>query len=142
GLLFVLLTVLRESEVRHVHQEALINRLINELTGLRAEVMRLTAALDPQAAPETNFWPISSWQQYVDFVVEMPAEHLTSLAVVNYNGQHLPDRARGAGVETVLTESQMAFQSVFCPRFQDAITVIYGLSEDHGRPKFDDVKNA
>uniref|UniRef100_A0A1I8GW84 Sensor histidine kinase n=1 Tax=Macrostomum lignano TaxID=282301 RepID=A0A1I8GW84_9PLAT len=79
GLLFVLLTVLRESEVRHVHQEALINRLINELTGLRAEVMRLTAALDPQAAPETNFWPISSWQQYVDFVVEMPAEHLTSL---------------------------------------------------------------
>uniref|UniRef100_A0A1I8JHE0 Protein kinase domain-containing protein n=1 Tax=Macrostomum lignano TaxID=282301 RepID=A0A1I8JHE0_9PLAT len=175
GIKFLSLYALRELTMRKNELKALENSLTKQITAMRTEVQSVLRFLEPVGADiptdnsEPSFWPINSWEKYVQFA-SSPNEHISTLksllrsckrdkwsdalmamlneslskemqAVINLIGSDMRSRAVAAGVATNLTDAQLGFQSTLLSHFQKAITFIYGATAEAGRPSEQSVRN-
>uniref|UniRef100_A0A1I8IKT4 Retrovirus-related Pol polyprotein from transposon TNT 1-94 n=1 Tax=Macrostomum lignano TaxID=282301 RepID=A0A1I8IKT4_9PLAT len=175
GIKFLSLYALRELTMRKNELKALENGLTKQITAMRTEVQSVLRFLEPVGADiptdnsEPSFWPINSWEKYVQFASN-PNEHISTLksllrsckrdkwsdalmamlneslskemqAVINLIGSDMRSRAVAAGVATNLADAQLGFQSTLLSHFQKAITFIYGATAEAGRPSEQSVRN-
>uniref|UniRef100_A0A1I8JLH4 Retrovirus-related Pol polyprotein from transposon TNT 1-94 n=1 Tax=Macrostomum lignano TaxID=282301 RepID=A0A1I8JLH4_9PLAT len=175
GIKFLSLYALRELTMRKNELKALENSLTKQITAMRTEVQSVLRFLEPVGADiptdnsEPSFWPINSWEKYVQFASN-PNEHISTLksllrsckrdkwsdalmamlneslskemqAVINLIGSDMRSRAVAAGVATNLADAQLGFQSTLLSHFQKAITFIYGATAEAGRPSEQSVRN-
>uniref|UniRef100_A0A1I8GX37 P66A n=1 Tax=Macrostomum lignano TaxID=282301 RepID=A0A1I8GX37_9PLAT len=152
GIKFLSLYALRELTMRKNELKALENSLTKQITAMRTEVQSVLRFLEPVGADiptdnsEPSFWPINSWEKYVQFA-SSPNEHISTLksllrsckrdkwsdalmamlneslskemqAVINLIGSDMRSRAVAAGVATNLTDAQLGFQSTLLSHFQ------------------------
>uniref|UniRef100_A0A1I8JAJ3 Protein kinase domain-containing protein n=1 Tax=Macrostomum lignano TaxID=282301 RepID=A0A1I8JAJ3_9PLAT len=175
GIKFLSLYALRELTMRKNELKALENGLTKQITAMRTEVQSVLRFLEPVGADiptdnsEPSFWPINSWEKYVQFASN-PNEYISTLksllrsckrdkwsdalmamlneslskemqAVINLIGSDMRSRAVAAGVATNLADAQLGFQSTLLSHFQKAITFIYGATAEAGRPSEQSVRN-